>query len=224
MSGKHLRIAAAILLLGATCALSPAQARYYTKAQIKAITQTLGIDVEGDAPLGFVMGQDNGQCHPRMSHGYPLPDSGCTPGAMNPTLTLHVLEDPRFRTAYVRDQATSAAKKKHTYAWYAIKKPAINRGRRQVCELDHLVSLELGGADTLDNIWPQCGPSRAALYRRYFKQKDAVENYLAAQVRAGAIDLHDAQFGIAQDWTQYLEAARQWAASKARRRSANRRR
>jgi hypothetical protein len=94
----------------------------------------------------------------------------------------------------VRDQATSAAKKKNTYAWYAIKKPAINRGRRQVCELDHLVSLELGGADTLDNIWPQCRPSRVALYRRYFKQKDAVENYLAAQVRAGAIDLHDAQF------------------------------
>lgn len=213
MRAKHLRIAAAILLLGTTCALGPARARHYTRAQIQAMTQALGINVDGDAPLGFIFGEDDGQCHPRMSHGYPLPDSGCTPGAANPTLTLQVLEDPRFRTGYVRNQATSAAKKNKIYAWYAITKPRNNRGRSQVCELDHLVSLELGGADTLDNIWPQCGPSRVELYRRYFKQKDMVENYLAAQVRAGTMDLYDVQFGIAQDWTQYLEAAKQWQAA-----------
>jgi hypothetical protein len=45
------------------------------------------------------------------------------------------------------------------------------------------------------------------LRERYFKQKDAVENYLAAQVKAGTISLHDAQWGIANDWTQYLDAA-----------------
>ena len=217
MKGKHLRIAAAILLLGATCAMGPAQARHYTRAQIRAMAQALGIDVKGDAPLGVIFGQDDGLCHTRMSNGYPLPDSGCTPGAMNPTLTLEILKDSRFRTGQVRNRATSATKKNHTYAWYAITKPAHNTGRTQVCELDHLVSLELGGADTLDNIWPQCGPSRVSLNRRYFKQKDTVENYLAAQVRDGKMDLHDVQFRIAQDWTQYLEAAKQWQAAMHRR-------
>jgi hypothetical protein len=71
-----------------------------------------------------------------------------------------------------------------------------------------LISLELGGADTLENIWPQCGPKGVVLRNRYFKQKDIVENYLAREVKAGRMDLSEAQRGIAQDWTQYLDAAR----------------
>jgi len=74
--------------------------------------------------------------------------------------------------------------------------------------LDHLISLELGGADTLDNIWPQCGPSDVTLPQRFFKEKDTVENFLAMQVRAGRMDLIDAQRGIATDWTQFLDEAR----------------
>jgi hypothetical protein len=73
--------------------------------------------------------------------------------------------------------------------------------------LDHLISLELGGADTLGNIWPQCGPSGIVLAKRYFKIKDAVENYLAVQVRSGDMPLADAQHGIATDWTQYIAAS-----------------
>jgi hypothetical protein len=34
-----------------------------------------------------------------------------------------------------------------------------------------------------------------------------VENYLAAQVKSGAMDLAEAQRGISKDWTQYLDAA-----------------
>jgi hypothetical protein len=49
------------------------------------------------------------------------------------------------------------------------------------CEKDHFVPLEMGGADTLDNIWPQRGPSGATGLNRYFKQKDSVETYLAGQ-------------------------------------------
>jgi hypothetical protein len=121
-----------------------------------------------------------------------------------------MLRNPHFRTKCVRDKATSAAKKTTTYGWYNVPHPANNQGPTQTCELDHLVSLELGGADTLDNIWPQCGPRGARGEHRYFKQKDAVEDYLAAQVRSGAISLADAQHGIATDWTQYLAAARAW--------------
>ena len=59
----------------------------------------------------------------------------------------------------------------------------------------------MGGADTIENIWPQCGPADSALRQRYFRQKDVVENYLTAQVKAGNIDLAEAQKQIARDWT-----------------------
>ena len=141
------------------------------------------------------------------ANGLPLPDATCTPGAINPTVTLDVLTDPRFRTSCIRDQATTAHEKAQTYAWYSAPHPVNNRGQNQTCELDHLISLELGGADTLDNIWPECGPDGVTLNARYFKIKDIVENYLAAQVRGGSMTLEDAQRGIAADWTQYLNAA-----------------
>ncbi len=128
-------------------------------------------------------------------------------GAINPTVTVDVLRDPNFTTKCERDHAASAEDKAKTYDWYGIEHPTHNTGENEVCELDHLISLELGGADTLDNIWPQCGPDGATLRERYFKQKDLVENYLAAQVRAGAMSLADAQKGISTDWTEYLAAA-----------------
>jgi hypothetical protein len=78
-----------------------------------------------------------------------------------------------------------------------------------VCELDYLIPLELGGADGSGNVWPQCGPIGAEINRRYFKIKDRVENYLAAEVRSGRMSQHAAQSGIASDWTQYIAAAGQ---------------
>jgi hypothetical protein len=94
-----------------------------------------------------------------------------------------------------------------TYGQYGIPHPTNNQGPNQVCELDHLVPLELGGADTLDNIWPQCGPNQVALAKRYFKQKDMVESYLANQVKTGRMDLGKAQAAIAADWTQFAGVA-----------------
>ena len=166
----------------------------------------LGIDVKGDEPLQAVTLPPQ-QCTTGVSNGFPIPDPNCTPGAINPTVTVDTLADPRFRTSCYRNGATTAAQKNHTYDWYGIEHPTQNTGRTQTCELDHLISLELGGADTLDNIWPQCGPDRVTLHERYFKEKDAVENYLAAEVKAGRMDLGEAQRGIATDWTQYLHDA-----------------
>ncbi len=183
-------------------------------ARTKHACAVPGVDGTASAPLTAVADPPDHPCATHVVNGYPEPDPTCTPGAADPTVGLEVLQDSRFRTGdCVRDHATSAGKKAGTYAWYAIPHPANNQGRTQVCELDHLVSLELGGADTLDNIWPQCGPDGVTLNERYFKIKDQVENYLAAQVRAGAISLSDAQKGIASDWTQYLDAARTWCQS-----------
>lgn len=66
---------------------------------------------------------------------------------------------------------------------------------REKNEIDHLISLELGGADTEANLWPQ----------PYFQhpgahEKDEVENWLHKQVCQGRMTLTDAQQQIATDW------------------------
>ena len=146
----------------------------------------------------------NGACEPAIRNGYPVPDPRCTPGGINPTVTAQVLTNPDWRTRCTRNCESSESEKHVTYRWYAMTPPHGNSGSNQVCELDHLVPLELGGADGLGNIWPECGPDGVTLENRYFKVKDRVENYLAGEVRAGRMSLNDAQRGIASDWTQYL--------------------
>ncbi len=149
-----------------------------------------------------------GSCHTHEHNGYPEPDPHCTPGGVVPGLTAATLRDPAWSTHCIRNCQSTEKQKHATYDWYALPIPAENSGETQTCELDHLVPLELGGADGMGNIWPQCGPDDVALRERFFKQKDVVENYLAAKVRAGEIPLEEAQRGIAADWVQYLETAK----------------
>ncbi len=152
----------------------------------------------------------DGACTVRERNGYPVPDPRCTPGGVNPTITEDVLHNPAWRTREVRNCAESEAEKHEAYGCYRIVKTRINSNQNQFCELDHLVPLELGGADGMGNIWPQCGPDAVTLNQRYFKQKDHVEDYLAAQVKASQMPLAEAQRGIARDWTQYLNDADLW--------------
>jgi hypothetical protein len=150
----------------------------------------------------------DGSCQAKMRDGYPEPDPRCTPGGFVPGITAETLRDPSWKTRCIRNCQSSEVQKRATYAWYGLPRPDDNTGQKQTCELDHLVPLELGGADGMGNIWPECGPADVALRERYFKQKDLVENYLAAKVRSGEIPIEEAQRGIATDWVQYLKIAR----------------
>jgi hypothetical protein len=89
-----------------------------------------------------------------------------------------------------------------------------SQGVKMTCEPDHIVSLQLGGADTLDNLWPQCGPNGVPLPKRHFKLKDDVENFIARQIKAGAMDMRDAQRRIAEDAVPRGRAAREAGAEK----------
>jgi hypothetical protein len=169
--------------------------------------KTFHIDPSASEPLKTVTLPPIGPCIPRESNGHPLPDPTCSPGAVNPTLTLKVLKTKGFTTKCVREVATSKTEKEQTYKFYGITKPVPNGGQAQTCELDHIISLQLGGADTLENLWPQCGPPGVVLNKRHFKIKDNVEGFLARQIKAGKISLEDAQKGIAEDWTQFLADA-----------------
>lgn len=61
-------------------------------------------------------------------------------------------------------------------------------------EIDHLIPRELGGADTVKNLWPQ--PIKEA------RKKDVLENFLHRAVCGGAMTLEQAQESIREDWTQ----------------------
>lgn len=179
------------------------------------------VDPRASAPLALVATDHApGSCHFRhAANGMRLPDPACTPGAVNPTVTAEVLRDPAFRTGTVRDNLTSAARKRIVYVWYGVAPPKDNKGPNQTCEIDHLISLGLGGSDALENLWPECeDPTRPAVPvgQREFKIKDAhAELGLMRQIKAGA-DLQDIQRRIAADWTQFIEPREPEKASPAR--------
>jgi hypothetical protein len=179
----------------------------------KKVLHCPAFDVKGDRPLSEVTIPPTDKCKVYLKAGFGFPDPTCTPGAVNPHLTDAILHDPEFVTGCERDKASSAVKKKQTYAWYGIKKPANNAEPHMICELDHLISIQLGGADTLDNIWPQCGPKGAKGKNRLFKRKDEVENWLAQMIRDGTMTKKEAQHGIAEDWTQYAAQAKAYYAN-----------
>jgi hypothetical protein len=62
-------------------------------------------------------------------------------------------------------------------------------------EVDHLISLELGGSNDISNLWPELASPTPG-----FHQKDQVENYMHSQVCSGALDLAKAQEEIATNW------------------------
>ena len=67
---------------------------------------------------------------------------------------------------------------------------------KQGCEVDHLISLELGGSNDQTNLWPQ--PYQGTDWNAHVK--DQLENFLHAQVCVGNIALDKAQQEIAKDW------------------------
>ena len=94
----------------------------------------------------------------------------------------------------VRNVPTS--EKDQVYAEYGI----VHRTTGEF-EVDHLISLELGGSNDISNLWPE-----AASPKPGFHEKDKVENYLHDQVCRGAISLQAAQQEIATNWLACLSA------------------
>jgi hypothetical protein len=116
-----------------------------------------------------------------------LPDSACTPGALLSTGTKDAICQSGYAGS-VRNVPDS--EKNQVYAEYGITSHLPGQ-----YEVDHLVSLELGGSNEIANLWPE-----AATPKPGFHEKDKVENYLHDQVCSGAITLKEAQIEIATNW------------------------
>jgi hypothetical protein len=119
-----------------------------------------------------------------------LPDPACTPGAAIPTATKDQICVSGYSST-VRN--VSASEKDAVFAEYGITSHAAGE-----YEVDHLISLELGGSNDIANLWPE-----AANPTPGFHQKDEVENTLHSEICAGSIDLGEVQKNIATNWLQF---------------------
>jgi hypothetical protein len=116
-----------------------------------------------------------------------LEDPACTPGDIIKTATKAKICVSGYAGS-VRNVPTS--EKNQVYAEYGVKSHTTGQ-----YEVDHHVSLELGGSNDISNLWPE-----AASPKPGFHEKDKVENYLHNQVCSGAISLKQAQIEIATNW------------------------
>jgi len=115
-----------------------------------------------------------------------LEDSRCTPGAIL-SVTAKQICVPGYASS---TRNVPQSEKNQVYAEYGIKHHTSGQ-----YEVDHLVSLELGGSNDIANLWPE-----AATPTPGFHQKDRVESYLHTQICAGALTLQTAQDEIATNW------------------------
>jgi hypothetical protein len=66
-------------------------------------------------------------------------------------------------------------------------------------EVDHLIPLGIGGSDDRANLWPE--PRRSVEATWNAERKDELWR-LRELVCSGALDLHESQRSIADDWTE----------------------
>jgi len=137
---------------------------------------------------GRVTGTLTGQCQAR-DHGR-LPDRQCTPGAVDPAVTQTDIATTICSSGYterVRPPESQTEDFKFSEAY-----PAYGMASGTTSELDHLVPLELGGANDAANLWPEAGSLP--------NPKDEVENALRTAVCDGHVSLARAQRAIARNW------------------------
>jgi hypothetical protein len=131
-----------------------------------------------------------------------LPDSMGTPGSVAITdkstiCTIKWGKDERHVTAKMKEvvyarYGTAAGqgdcqKKSHT--------GKNGNPVQEGCQVDHLISRELGGADVIENLWPQPYTQHPGAH-----EKDWLENRMHKEVCSGGITLSEAQQEIKADW------------------------
>jgi hypothetical protein len=115
-----------------------------------------------------------------------LPDRQLTPGQWDSSLT------PGYLCTHSSDERrnVSQSTKHRVFASYGIAYP--DPEQRSQWEVDHLVSLSLGGTNDVSNLWPQQAPG--------YHDKDKLEVRLYHLICDGKLDLPTAQRAMATNW------------------------
>jgi hypothetical protein len=119
------------------------------------------------------------------AHGQ-LPDSHCTPGALR-SHDAGTICTPGWAG---RHRHVTDSERAEVYRRYGLD----GRHPFPEWEVDHRVPLELGGANTLSNLWPEHHP----------QAKDRLENRLHQKVCSGGMRLRRAVRIFEVDWRSYL--------------------
>ena len=120
-----------------------------------------------------------------------LPDRRCSPGAYDPAVRQANVQSTICVSGYTATvRNVPASEKSAVYREYGIARHA-----PYSYEVDHIVSLELGGSNNIANLYPEAyaNPSGARV-------KDRLENAMHAAVCAGTLMLKTAQREIATNW------------------------
>ena len=141
-------------------------------------------------------------CHLNL----PYPDFDCTPGHSFPYTTLQVngryVEEPGgvivgdiCESGYTKNvRNVPTALKDQVYSEYGI---ASHKSGEY--EVDHIISLELGGDNDIANLWPEPASPTPG-----FHEKDKIENLLHDKVCHGEMTLQQAQYDIVHNWTKWI--------------------
>jgi hypothetical protein len=121
-----------------------------------------------------------------VSANAPRPNSIVTPGETRPIALADVCRN--HEAEVVRDIPVEM--RQQVLAAYGIKP-----GKRADFEVDYLITPDLGGVDSVRNLWPQ-----PYSVRWNAKVKDRLEQRLHDLVCTGQIDLPTAQHELARDW------------------------
>ena len=118
-----------------------------------------------------------------------LPDPNMTPGS-----TFDVTAQDVCTYGYARKvRDVPAEMKRQVYREYGITSHGVGD-----YEIDHLIPLELGGSNSIKNLWPESyrtSPWNARV-------KDRLEAHLHTLVCSGQLDLKTAQQAIASNWIE----------------------
>jgi hypothetical protein len=182
------RIAILITLLTIICYLIVGQLPFLQKS-VSSLPQKIAVLFVTITPTPLVSIQSaQSKCQIKGV----LPDSLCTPGAIDPKVTQDSIYQTicvKGYTATVRPPVSYTNKLKLqqiTDYGYADRNP-------KNYEEDHLISLELGGSPSdPKNLWPEPGSSP--------NPKDEIENLCNKKVCSGQITLTQAQQEIASNW------------------------
>jgi len=120
-----------------------------------------------------------------------LPDSSCTPGAIFRLATVRRICRPGYTKTILKMRKSV---ENDVYAEYGI---ASHQSGEY--EVDHLIPLELGGSNSIDNLWPQPASNP---HRHGFRVKDRLEYRLHALVCSRRMTLRAAQRAIRTNWVR----------------------
>lgn len=131
-------------------------------------------------------------CFDSLGQPPTYPDPKLTPGAYDPKVTQETISTTICKKGSTKDSRHVTEKtKRDVYERYGIDYRLFH-GK---FEVDHFISLELGGLNDISNLWPQRFEPKPGA-----REKDVVETHLKKEICKGLITLDRGRQIIKQDW------------------------